>query len=111
MKAVARVFQSVTDFYNEINPATLSGAIDVVVIKQKDNSLRCSPFHVRFGKLQLLRAAEKQVELKVNEVVVDIPMKVGEAGEAFFVLKSEEPVPENLQTSPISKPTEQTIVF
>lgn len=35
--------------------ATFSGAVDVVVIVQPDGTRRCSPFHVRFGKLELLR--------------------------------------------------------
>ena len=52
------------EFYNDINPATLSGAIDVIVIRQPDGSLKCSPFHVRFGKLSLLRPKEKVVWLK-----------------------------------------------
>ncbi|KAK4536564.1 hypothetical protein CDCA_CDCA09G2589 [Cyanidium caldarium] len=52
----------------EINAATLSGAVDVVVIRQADGSLRSTPFHVRFGKLQLLRSREKVVEIAVEAV-------------------------------------------
>lgn len=37
--------------YNDLNPATLSGAIDVIVVRQPDGSLKASPFHVRFGKV------------------------------------------------------------
>lgn len=48
-----------------INPATLTGAIDVIVVKRKDEHgetvYSCSPFHVRFGKLRVLRAGEKRV--------------------------------------------------
>jgi phosphatidate phosphatase LPIN len=48
-----------------INPSTLTGAIDVIVIRRHtddgDVTLACSPFHVRFGKLQVLRPAEKKV--------------------------------------------------
>lgn len=48
-----------------INPATLTGAIDVIVIERRNEQgeveLACSPFHVRFGKWQVLRPAEKQV--------------------------------------------------
>ena len=43
-----------------INHSTLSGAIDVVVVPQEDGSLRSTPFHVRFGKLQLLKPQEKR---------------------------------------------------
>lgn len=55
-------FTSVQNFYSEINPATLSGAIDIVVVKQQDGELACSPFHVRFGKLSLLMPSEKKVQ-------------------------------------------------
>jgi phosphatidate phosphatase LPIN len=33
-------------------------------------------------------------------------MKVGETGEAFFVLETDEDVPEDLMTSPVVMPTE-----
>jgi phosphatidate phosphatase LPIN len=48
-----------------INPSTLTGAIDVIVIQRKDENgdleLACTPFHVRFGKWQILRPGEKKV--------------------------------------------------
>jgi len=48
-----------------INPSTLTGAIDVIVIQRPtdsgDTELVCSPFHVRFGKWQVLRPGEKKV--------------------------------------------------
>jgi phosphatidate phosphatase LPIN len=36
------------EFYSEINAATLTGAIDVIVVEQEDGSFRSSPFHVRY---------------------------------------------------------------
>ena len=55
------VFGTVKELYQGLNPATLSGCIDVLVVKQVDGSFRCSPFHVRFGKLGVLRSREKVV--------------------------------------------------
>ncbi|KAI8641445.1 Lipin/Ned1/Smp2-domain-containing protein [Parasitella parasitica] len=95
------IFTSVHNFYNEINPATLSGAIDIVVVEQEDGDLACSPFHIRFGKLSVLMPQEKRVQIKVNGEIVPYVMKVGEAGEAFFVFETEHEVPEEFQTSPI----------
>ncbi|KAI8881765.1 LNS2-domain-containing protein [Backusella circina FSU 941] len=92
---------SVHNFYNEINPATLSGAIDIVVVEHEDGEMACSPFHVRFGKLSVMMPQEKRVEIKVNDQVVPYVMKVGEAGEAFFVFETDYEVPEEFQTSPI----------
>lgn len=61
MNLVGRAFGSVSKTWNSINPATLSGAIDVIVVEQENGELACSPFHVRFGKFQLLRPSEKKV--------------------------------------------------
>jgi phosphatidate phosphatase LPIN len=61
MNYIGKVISNFRDFYNEINAATLTGAIDVVVVEQPDGSFRCSPFHVRFGKLGVLRSREKVV--------------------------------------------------
>ena len=88
MQYVRSLSGSVSKTWNSINPATLSGAIDVIVIEQEDGELyylllnqclqtmydfmlmlafamigtyACSPFHVRFGKFSLLRPFEKKV--------------------------------------------------
>ena len=40
------------------------GAIDIVVVEQQDGTYLASPFHVRFGKLGVLRAKEKLVRMR-----------------------------------------------
>jgi phosphatidate phosphatase LPIN len=104
MQYVRSISGSVSKTWNSINPATLSGAIDVIVIEQEDGSLACSPFHVRFGKFSLLRPYEKKVEFKVNNVKQNYSMKLGEGGEAFFVFETTDQIPESLQTSPLISP-------
>ncbi|KAG9544593.1 LNS2-domain-containing protein, partial [Aureobasidium melanogenum] len=106
MQYVRSLSGSVSKTWNSINPATLSGAIDVIVVEQEDGSLACSPFHVRFGKFSLLRPYEKKVEFKVNDERRDFPMKLGEGGEAFFVFETSSSVPEALQTSPLVSPAQ-----
>ncbi|KAF9087164.1 hypothetical protein BGX29_000999 [Mortierella sp. GBA35] len=108
MYSVGSFFSTVTKFYNEINPATLSGAIDIVVVQQANGDLACSPFHVRFGKLSVLRPQEKVVEVRVNGEVIAFPMKVGDAGEAFFVLETDDYVPDEFATSPIAGPADES---
>ncbi|GLB34082.1 putative LNS2 [Lyophyllum shimeji] len=92
-----------------INPATLTGAIDVIVVQRPTDDggteLACSPFHVRFGKWQVLRPGEKKVSVSVNGHPIPFNMKIGDAGEAFFVFETDEDVPEDLITSPILQPT------
>ncbi|KAI9705895.1 MAG: hypothetical protein M1836_005301 [Candelina mexicana] len=104
MQYVRSISGSVSKTWNSINPATLSGAIDVIVVEQEDGSLACSPFHVRFGKFSLLRPYEKKVEFRVNNVKQDYAMKLGEGGEAFFVFETSDDIPAGLQTSPLVSP-------
>ncbi|KAJ6145339.1 hypothetical protein N7470_009234 [Penicillium chermesinum] len=104
MQYVRSLSGSVSKTWNSINPATLSGAIDVIVIEQDDGTLACSPFHVRFGKFSLLRPYEKKVEFHVNGVKQDYAMKLGEGGEAFFVFETTDEIPASLQTSPLVSP-------
>lgn len=104
MQYVRNLSDSVSTAWNSINPATLSGAIDVIVVEHEDGSLSCSPFHVRFGKFSLLRPYEKKVEFRVNGVKQEYSMKLGEGGEAFFVFETTDTIPESLQTSPLVSP-------
>ncbi|XP_030411275.1 phosphatidate phosphatase LPIN1 isoform X5 [Gopherus evgoodei] len=80
-----QVFFTVKELYKGLNPATLSGCIDIIVVRQPDGSLQCSPFHVRFGKMGVLRSREKVVDIEINGEPVDLHMKLGDNGEAFFV--------------------------
>ncbi|KAF3932799.1 Lipin-3 [Dactylella cylindrospora] len=89
MQYVRSIAGSVTKTYNSINPATLSGAIDVIVVEQENGDLACSPFHVEF---------------RVNGEKTNYPMKLGEGGEAFFVFETTSDIPEDLQTSPLVSP-------
>lgn len=102
-----QVLVTVKELYKGINQATLSGCIDVVVVRQQDGSYQCSPFHVRFGKLGVLRSKEKVIDIEINGSAVDLHMKLGDNGEAFFVEETGEEyekLPAYLATSPI--PTE-----
>ncbi|KAJ5292041.1 hypothetical protein N7478_001292 [Penicillium angulare] len=110
MQYVRSLSGSVSKTWNSINPATLSGAIDVIVIEQEDGTLACSPFHVRFGKFSLLRPFEKKVEFNVNGVKQDYAMKLGEGGEAFFVFETTDEIPASLQTSPLVSPASSPTV-
>ncbi|CAG5896190.1 unnamed protein product, partial [Menidia menidia] len=106
-----QVLVTVKELYKGINQATLSGCIDVVVVRQPDGTFHCSPFHVRFGKLGVLRSREKVIDIEINGEPVELHMKLGDNGEAFFVQETErknEIVPAHLVTSPI--PTEEVLM-
>ncbi|GAA97312.1 hypothetical protein E5Q_03990 [Mixia osmundae IAM 14324] len=134
MQYIGRAFSTAAQYYKEINPATLSGAIDIVVVQRPAEKaallqpgasgsssvsgpssstrhaaddgyeLACSPFHVRFGKLSVLRPVDRKVRVIVNDEEVPFFMKVGDQGEAFFVFETDADVPEDLQTSPLTGP-------
>ncbi|XP_042366134.1 phosphatidate phosphatase LPIN2-like [Plectropomus leopardus] len=106
-----QVLVTVKELYKGINQATLSGCIDVIVVRQPDGTFQCSPFHVRFGKLGVLRSREKVIDIEINGEPVELHMKLGDNGEAFFVQETEqhnEIVPAHLVTSPI--PTEEALL-
>lgn len=89
MQYVGKVGDYVYNQWNSLNPATLSGAIDIIVIEQPDGTLHCSPWHVRFGKFQIIKPLQKKIDLYVNDIKTDLPMKLGEGGEAFFVFEAD----------------------
>lgn len=81
-----------------------SGAIDVIAIRRADGSLCCSPFHVKIGngkKKKVYRKTAKSIPddekdkgvVKLRRVCSPetesryLSMKLGPAGEAFFVQK------------------------
>ncbi|WFD06256.1 phosphatidate phosphatase [Malassezia vespertilionis] len=129
-KLVSSVYNTITP---NINPSTLNGAIDVIVVereceveekvtqedsterivKRKTTELAATPFHVRFGKMSVLRPDERKVTLHLNDSPEALPfaMKVGENGEAFFVMKIDDmpgDVPQALMTSPIVGSTDDS---
>jgi phosphatidate phosphatase LPIN len=86
MTSFTRIFSSIKSAYNNINPSTLTGAIDTIVVQQEDGTLRCTPFHVRFGKLGVLQNQQNKVYITINgNSVEDLYMELGEAGEALFI--------------------------
>ena len=61
MSFITNYAKAIGQWYSEINSATLTGAIDVIVVEQEDGTFLTSPFHVRFGKMGVLKAKEKVV--------------------------------------------------
>jgi phosphatidate phosphatase PAH1 len=81
------LFQTVGSFVTnalDFNKATLSGSLDIIVVRHDDGSLKSTPFHVRFGKLKVFRTRNKRVRIKCNGEETGLFMKLGDAGEAYF---------------------------
>lgn len=62
----------------------MSGCVDVIVAEQADLSLKCSSFHVRFGKFKVLKSNEKEVIIKINDIEQSVHMKMDSSGKAYF---------------------------
>ncbi|UMM31519.1 hypothetical protein L5515_005688 [Caenorhabditis briggsae] len=71
--------------HDSINPATRSGAIDVIVVEQPDGEYKSTPFHVRFGKYGVFSCSDKIVDIEVNGRSIDLKMKLTENGVAVFM--------------------------
>uniref|UniRef100_A0A8C9L987 phosphatidate phosphatase n=1 Tax=Pavo cristatus TaxID=9049 RepID=A0A8C9L987_PAVCR len=92
-----QVFVTVKELYKGLNPATLSGCIDIIVVRQPDGNLQCSPFHVRFGKMGVLRSREKVVRIDTLHIFC---LRTNFFALLGFLL-SQEVIPYHLSTSPI----------
>ena len=73
-----------------LNASTLSGAIDIVAVRQADGSLKSSTMHVRFGKLLVPFASGRRVEVLVNQRTTTFSFELGSEGEAAHSPSSEE---------------------
>lgn len=61
ISTIIQGIQGFREWYGNLNSATLTGSIDVIVVEQEDGTFLSSPFHVRFGKLGVMKAKEKIV--------------------------------------------------
>ncbi|KAI1719796.1 LNS2 (Lipin/Ned1/Smp2) domain-containing protein [Ditylenchus destructor] len=108
MDYVYNIVSNMKYFYSSMNPASLSGAIDVIVVEQPDGSLLSTPFHIRFGKYGVFNFDDKYVDIQINGEEIALKMKLGENGVAFFVEETQdgERVPRYLATSPLPDETD-----
>eukprot|EP00210_Caulerpa_lentillifera_P006826 g6525.t1 len=75
---------------NGVNAITphLAGAVDILVVRQPDGSLKSTPFYVRFGKYSSYRSKDRQVKIFINGVETDLQMHLGSYGQAYFVVET-----------------------
>lgn len=83
IQAIGKFTSSVTSKL-ELNKATLSGCLDIIVVEQPDKTLASTPFFVRFGKLKVVSTKSKTIRLEVNGEPCNFVMKLGRNGEAYF---------------------------
>jgi len=64
----------------------LSGAMDILVIKQAKGGYTSSSFHVRFGSLKVLHSEEQDIDIYINGKIKPVKMKLAHSGDAYFSL-------------------------
>ncbi|KAA8494956.1 Phosphatidate phosphatase PAH2 [Porphyridium purpureum] len=101
---VGKFFSAVSSAL-DLNAATLTGAMDVIVVRRADGTLHSTPFHVRFGKLRLLRSREKLVSVQLDGEPTSLQLTLGSAGEAYFVMETDVPPSQSEMPSPVMSPT------
>ncbi|EFO87827.1 hypothetical protein CRE_05619 [Caenorhabditis remanei] len=84
------MIQKLKYVHNSINPATRSGAIDIVVVEQPDGEYKSTPFHVRFGKYGVFSCSNNYVDIEVNGKSIDMKMKLTDNGVVIFVETDDE---------------------
>ncbi|KAL2318576.1 hypothetical protein Fmac_032452 [Flemingia macrophylla] len=96
MQAVGRLGSYITRGVCTVSGPFLpfGGAVDIVVVKQKDGSFKSSPWYIRFGKFhRVLKAEEKEnvkVHVSVNGVESELHMCLNLKGEAAFFQEQEQ---------------------
>ena len=83
MNVLGRLVSGVSSLL-EFNKATLSGALDVIVVENSEGEMTCNPFRVRFGKLKVLKSSLCSISLTVNGNITDIAMRLTPSGEGYF---------------------------
>ena len=74
---------TITDFFT-FNESDIDFAMDVLVVKDIANNLKCSYFNAIFGKFTVLHTKDKIVDLYVNDIHTGVEMKLGKNGECYF---------------------------
>ncbi|KAI9096699.1 hypothetical protein K1719_025878 [Acacia pycnantha] len=69
---------------------SVRGAVDIVLVEQKDGSFKSSPWYVRFGKSHgVLTTEERMISINVNGVEANFHMYMDHKGQAFFLREVE----------------------
>ncbi len=71
----------------------------MVFVEQTDGSFKSTPFYVKFGKIGVLKAKEKTVEIEINGEELPLSMVLDDFGIAHFPADAPYPAPTPLPAS------------
>lgn len=78
------MFESFSSMF-DMSKTMFSGTMDIIVIKQKDDTYKSTSFNVRFGSFRASKTKEKLVTIKINNKETSLKMKLSSHGDAYFL--------------------------
>lgn len=78
-----------------INHQSISGVMDIIVVKQLDNTYKSTPFYIRFGVNQYkaytenLKKDRMRIRLMINNKKTSIKMHMNIDGKGYFLINKE----------------------
>jgi phosphatidate phosphatase PAH1 len=98
MKSIKNFFSSAAEVCNP-KKGTISGVMDVIVIRRPDGSMASTPFHVKFGRFKVMKSNKIKVDIYINKQKSEISMELIANGRAVFIRKSDSDLESTLQKS------------
>ncbi len=87
MRKKKSCIESIKDFF-QINPVTLSGALDVIVVENEKKEFQSSAFKLKISKFEVWKPNENQVDIYINGKKMAMQMKLSKRGIAYFQYKT-----------------------
>lgn len=84
MKSINNFLSSVAEACHP-SKGTFSGAMDVIVIRSPDGTMKSTPFYVKFGRFKLMKSSNIKVRLIVKDQQTDVFMELKKSGRAIFL--------------------------
>ncbi|EAY16267.1 SMP2 protein-related protein [Trichomonas vaginalis G3] len=72
------------EILSRLNPNSLSGASDIIIVEYEDGSMKSSPWHLRIGNLGLIHHLNKVISVTINDTPAPFMMYVNKWGIGQF---------------------------
>ena len=76
--------KSFIDGFHEISTTTVTGVMDILVVKQKNSKFKSSPFYLSFSIASVFKPRGKIVNISVNGEEKLLKMRLNRLGRGYF---------------------------
>lgn len=87
MSKISSFFKGLGDVLHPMK-SSFSGAMDVIVIKDREENLHSTNFYIKFGRFKVSKSNQKKVDLIINGVESNILMELDKYGNCNFLRDS-----------------------